>query len=294
MIPYYMKGRENMATFFNQATLSYSGGVVNSNITSGEILEVLSVTKTAVDSEYSQDSDVTYIVNIINSGNTAFNGLTLTDDLGAYEFGTEVLRPLDYVSDTVTYFVNGVLQTTPLVSEGPPLVISGINVPANGVATVAYTARANSFASPETDGSIVNTVTVSGGGITPISDSETVTAAEEPLLDITKSVSPTTVTENGQITYTFVIRNTGNREAVATDNVVLTDHFDPILENITVSYNGNIITEPDGYTYDEATGLFRTAVGTITVPAATYTQDAATGMWTVTPGEAVVTVTGTV
>ena len=40
-----MKGRKNMATFFNQATLSYSGGIVNSNITSGEILEVLSVTK---------------------------------------------------------------------------------------------------------------------------------------------------------------------------------------------------------------------------------------------------------
>ena len=283
-----------MATFFNQATLSYSGGVVNSNITSGEIVEVLSVTKTAVGGEYSQDSDVTYIVNIINSGNTAFSGLTLTDDLGAYELGTEVLRPLDYVSDTVTYFVNGVLQTTPLVNDGPPLVISGISVPANSVATVAYTARVNGFASPETDGSIVNTVTVSGNGISPVSDSETIVAAEEPLLDITKSVSPTTVTENGQITYTFVIRNTGNREAVATDNVVLTDLFDPILENITVTYNGNIITEPDDYTYNESTGLFRTAIGTITVPAATYTQDAATGMWTVTPGEAVVTVTGTI
>ena len=283
-----------MATFFNQATLSYSGGVVNSNITSGEILEVLSVTKTAIDGEYMQDSDVTYVVNIINSGNVAFSGLTLTDDLGAYDFGGTQLYPLDYVSDTATYFINGVLQTTPLVNDGPPLVISGISVPANSVATVAYTARVNGFASPETDGSIVNTVTVSGNGISPISDSETITAAEEPLLDITKSVSPTTVTENGQITYTFVIRNTGNREAVATDNVVLTDLFDPILENITVTYNGNIITEPDDYTYNESTGLFRTAIGTITVPAATYTQDAATGMWTVTPGEAVVTVTGTI
>jgi uncharacterized repeat protein (TIGR01451 family) len=289
-----MKGRKNMATFFNQATLSYSGGVVNSNITSGEILEVLSVTKTAVDSEYSPDSDVTYIVNIVNSGNTAFNGLSLTDDLGAYEFGTELLRPLDYVSDTVTYFVNGVLQTTPLVNEGPPLVISGISVPANGVSTIAYTARANSFASPDVGGSIVNTVTVSGGGISLINDSETVTAAEEPILDITKSVSPSTVTENGHITYTFVIRNVGNREAVATDNVVLTDRFDPVLSNISVTYNGVAISSPDDYTYDESTGLFRTAIGTITVPAAIYAQDVSTGMWTVVPGEAVVTVTGTV
>jgi uncharacterized repeat protein (TIGR01451 family) len=283
-----------MAIFTNQAILSYRNGAVSSNIVTGEIIEVLSVTKDSLLDTYSTGDTVTYVVGIFNSGATPLTGVTVTDDLGAYDFGGTQLYPLDYVSDTVTYFVNGVPQTTPLVKEGPPLVISGISVPANGVATVAYTARANSFASPETDGSIVNTVTVSGGGITPISDSETVVAAEEPLLDITKSVSPTTVTENGQITYTFVIRNTGNREAVATDNVVLTDLFDPILENITVTYNGNIISEPDDYTYDEATGLFRTAVGTITVPAATYTQDAATGMWTVTPGEAVVTVTGTV
>ena len=289
-----MKGRKNMATFFNQATLSYSGGVVNSNITSGEILEVLSVTKTAVGGEYMQDREVTYIVNIVNSGNTSFGALTLTDDLGAYELGGNVLRPLDYVEDSVTYFVNGVLQPTPLVNEGPPLSVTGINVPANSVATVAYTARANSFASPETDGSIVNTATVSGNGITPISDSETISAAQEPILDITKSLTPATVTENGQLTYTFVIRNTGNTEAVATDNVVVTDLFNPILNNITVTYNGEIWSSPDDYTYDESTGLFTTAIGAITVPAATFTQDAATGMWTVDPGEVVITVTGTI
>ena len=32
----------------------------------------------------------------------------------------------------------------------------------------------------------------------------------------------------------------------------------------------------------------------VTVPAATYTQDAATGLWTVTPGVAVLTVTGNI
>ena len=37
-----------MATFYNQATLSYNGTVASSNITSGEILEVLSVEKSAV------------------------------------------------------------------------------------------------------------------------------------------------------------------------------------------------------------------------------------------------------
>ena len=66
-----------MATFFNQATLSYSGGTVNSNVTTGEILEVLSATKTAVVDEYSQGSDVTYVVNIINSGTVPFTGISV-------------------------------------------------------------------------------------------------------------------------------------------------------------------------------------------------------------------------
>lgn len=86
-----------MAVFTNQATLTYNGNVINSNITTGEILEVLSATKTAVVETYSQDSEITYVIQILNSGTTAFTGLTITDDLGSYAFGTTTLVPLDYV-----------------------------------------------------------------------------------------------------------------------------------------------------------------------------------------------------
>lgn len=282
-----------MAIFTNQATLSYSGGTVNSNITTGEILEVLSATKTAVEPTYSEGQDTTYIVNVTNSGNTAFTGLTLTDDLGAYTFGATTVVPLSYLEGSVKYFINGVLQPAPTVAAGPPLVISNITIPANSVATIAYTATANEFASPETTGVITNTVTVSGG-ITPITASETVPAENAANLSITKSLTPLVVTENGQLTYTFVIQNTGNLDADATDNVVITDLFDPILSNITVTYNGAPWSEPANYTYNEVTGLFATAPGQITVPAATFTQDAVTGAWTITPGTAIITVTGTV
>ena len=37
-----------MANFYNQATLAYNGKTVNSNITIGEIVEKITVTKTAV------------------------------------------------------------------------------------------------------------------------------------------------------------------------------------------------------------------------------------------------------
>lgn len=283
-----------MATFFNQATLSYSGGTVNSNITTGEILEVLSVTKTAVVGEYSQGSEVTYVINIVNSGNTAFTGLTVTDDLGAYEFNGTTLTPLEYVDGSVKYFINGDIQAAPPVTAGPPLAVSGITVPAGSVATIAYTAQANGFAPPAVGGTVENTATVSGGGITDITASETVTAQDEPRLDITKSLSPSTVTESGQLTYTFVIRNTGNAPADAADNVVITDAFNPALSGITVTYNGTTWTTPENYTYDETTGLFTTVPGQITVPAATFTQDPTTGVWVTTPGSVTVTVTGTI
>jgi hypothetical protein len=44
-----------MATFFNQATLTYRGGATNSNIVTGEIREVLSANKTASSDTYTQD-----------------------------------------------------------------------------------------------------------------------------------------------------------------------------------------------------------------------------------------------
>ena len=135
-----------MATFQNQATLSYNGNVINSNITTGELLEVLSATKTAVMDNYIANDDVTYIISIVNAGATAFTGLTITDNLGAYPFGMMELVPLTYTAGSVQYYVNGVLQPAPSAVGGPPLVITGINVPANGNATIIYEVKANQYA----------------------------------------------------------------------------------------------------------------------------------------------------
>ena len=48
-----------MATFFNQATLTYNNNVTSSNIVSGELLEVLTATKTAVPDSYRPGDAVT-------------------------------------------------------------------------------------------------------------------------------------------------------------------------------------------------------------------------------------------
>lgn len=284
-----------MATFFNQATLTYNGIVANSNITTGEIIEAISATKTAAPSTYGTESSIAYVISIQNSGATPITALTLSDDLGAYTFGSLTPVPLSYVDGSLLYYVNGVLQATPAVLAGPPLSVSGINIPVGGNAVLVYQAVPNEFAPRAADGSITNTVTITGGGLsTPVTASETVTASAEPILTITKCLSPTTVVENGTLTYTFTIQNIGNTPAIATDNVVLSDTLNPILNPITVTYNGTVWTEGVEYTYDTVTGLFQTTAGQITVPAATYTQDPVTGAWNVVPGTATLTLTGTV
>lgn len=283
-----------MAIFTNQATLSYNGNTINSNIVTGNLVEVLSVTKTALTDTYAPDDRITYVVSITNSGTIPFTGITVTDNLGAYEFEETTLTPLDYVEGSALYYQNGILQTAPVPTENNPLTFTGITVPAGGNAILVYEAEANSFAPLTPASSITNEVTVTGGGLsTPVSDTETITITENPVLSITKNLCPVNVTENSELTYTFTIQNTGNAPAEATDNIVITDSFDPILAGITVTVNGAVLP-PTSYTYDETTGEFATVPGAITVPAATFTQNPDTGNWIITPGVTTVTITGTV
>ena len=95
-----------MATFFNQATLSYNGNVADSNIITGRIVETLSASKNALTPTYTGTDDITYVVSVINSGDTAFTGLTLTDNLGRYTLddGTTEVVPLTYVNGTLNYY----------------------------------------------------------------------------------------------------------------------------------------------------------------------------------------------
>ena len=288
-----------MPTFTNQALLSYNGKTTASNITRGEIIEVLSVTKTALNLDYNSGSVITYLVNIVNTGTTEFSGLTVTDNLGAYEFTPEgtttpiTLYPLEYVNGTVRYYINGAEQPAPTVATADGLTFTGITVPANGNTTLIYQATVTGGAPLADESVITNTVTVTGEGINPIEDTATIGTNVGPQLSIVKGLFPRTVPENGRITYTFDIQNIGNAEAEASSNVQITDTFDPALTNITVTYNGDILPATD-YTYNEATGVFSTNPGVITVPAATFTQDPVTGAWNVVPGESVLEVTGNI
>ena len=284
-----------MAIFSNQATLTYNGNSTNSNIAYGEILDVLVATKTSVEGSYSPGQLVTYVVTLRNTGNASLNGLLVTDNLGGYDFNGTTVYPLTYEDGSVAMFSNGVPQAAPTVTAGPPLVFSDITVPAGGDVVIVYQAQANDYASPAVDGTIVNTVTVTGDGLSaPITATETVNADVGPMLAISKSITPAQVVDNDRVTYTFVIQNSGNEAVVATDDAAITDTFDPILTALTVTFNGAAWTQGVQYNYNEATGLFATVPGQILVPAATYAQDPVTGVYTATPGIATLVVTGTI
>ncbi|MBQ8689643.1 MAG: hypothetical protein IJ515_04690 [Clostridia bacterium] len=282
-----------MATFYNQATLSYNGGVTASNVTEGELVEVLSASKIAISAEYTAGGTVAYAISIVNSGTTPITAATITDNLGGYPLGGGTVYPLEYVDGSIRLLINGVEVAAPTVSAGPPMTVSGINIPAGASAVILYEAAVTEFAPLAPDSTITNTAVIEGSCPGAVTVSATVAVRDDVSLTIAKAICPDTVVCGDQLTYTFIIQNTGNTAAVATDNVILTDVFDPALSDITVTLNG--ATLPAGaYTYNEATGEFATAVGTITVPAATYTTDPETGAVITAPGVTVLTVTGTV
>lgn len=284
-----------MAVFTNQATLTWNGSSTSSNVIVGEVLDVLEAQKVAVEGNYAPGGRVTYAVTLRNTGSTALTGVTITDDLGGYAFEGATVYPLTYVEGSAVLFAGGAQQAAPAVTAGPPLQFTGIAVPAGSDAVLLYQAQVNDFADPGQGGSIINTATVTGGGLAaPVTATATVTSAQAAQLTISKAVCPAQVVENDRITYTFVIQNTGNAPVVATDDAVVTDVFNPVLSDLTVTLDGAAWTEGVQYTYDEATGYFATVPGAITVPAATYTQSAGTGAYSQTPGMVTLVVSGTV
>ena len=285
-----------MATFYNQATLSYGGNVVNSNTTEAELLSGLTIEKTAISASYTAGGNIAYVITVSNMGGSAYNGLTITDNLGAYALpgGGEAV-PLTYVNGSMLYYLNGLLQPTPTVTSVGNLEISGINLPANSTATFVYETTANEFAPIAAGSVITNTAATNGGvGVGEITDSATVAIREAAQLTIAKAVCPAVISDNDQLTYTLIVQNLGNSPIVATDGVVISDTFNPILTALAVTLNGTPLAETTGYTYDETTGVIATVDGVVTVPAATYTQDPTTGVVTTIPGVTVLTITGTV
>lgn len=282
-----------MPAFFNQASLSYNDITTTSNIVQGNYTPQLTISRSIVNPVFCPDELITTAISIVNSCTSSCGPLTLTDDLGAYSHSSGTLVPLTYQDESAQLYINGVLQPAPDVNPGPPLTITDLFVPAGGNLLILYSARANAYAPLGNGASITGTASLSGGCLAaPISAASTVESSCGAQLTLSKSICPSEITCNQPVTYTLVIQNSGATPAVAADNVVITDIFNPVLEISSVSFNGDAWSSPANYSYNASTGVFTTAAGQITVPAASFSQNMTTGEWTVTPGTSTLIITG--
>ena len=69
-----------MATITNQAALSYNGVTTLSNIAVGELVEVLTATKTAADTTYTAGGVKTFVISLLNTSAAALPIIHLVDE----------------------------------------------------------------------------------------------------------------------------------------------------------------------------------------------------------------------
>lgn len=285
-----------MPTIENFATVRYTSGGVPattvSNIAQIDLASSVTFDKRTVGSTYSEGDTVTYILTVSNTSSNPLNTVSITDNLGTFTSQTGELTPLTYVGPAIL-LVDGQDASANLTTDSSvpsQLVFTIPALAAGATANIIYTARVNEFAPLELDSTIVNDATLTtDSDCADGSASATVTVAPAADVSIFKQMSPNPVVCGDTVTYTIRLYNYGNIDA---ENVQLTDVFDPIPTNITVSRNG-VLLEGTAYSYENGT-LTVPATQTDTIPAATFTRDATTGEVVITPGTVEYVITGTI
>lgn len=281
-----------MKTFTNEATVNYNGITLNSNEVTGFILDQIIITKVAVKNVYSENENIVYIVTARNTTSKDIGGLSLKDDLGMYKDGYKYRVPLTYVDETLKYYVNGELVCKKTPFSKSPFMVTGLTIPAGGNIVLVYETHINEYAKLGEKDYITNTAEIFNYEYN-VECQETVRTANVPILSIIKSLNPTFIKKDREITYTFIIENRGNTKAGKDADIVLEDTFNPQLKNIKVTLNNQCLTFKKDYDYNAVTGEFKTTKGLITVPSAQFKTDLQ-GRTVVKPGKTVVQVTGIV
>ena len=266
-------------------------------------MDSLSLQKMVVNPNYCLSESMTYVITVKNSGDTAYNNLVVTDNLGSYTYNSRTVTPLDFIPNTSYISLNESDFTSISTSQTTDNSISFTipNLAAGASARILFTARANEKARLQSGSTIVNTSSLSQGGesvnadaaIENITASATATVADCPRLEIAKCMSPEALVAGGPVTYTFTVSNYGNTEA---SNIQISDQFPAGaapsgIDSITL--NGASYTD---YTYTDGV-LFIPGSGssqTMSLPAASYVQDTTTGAVTANPSVMTIVVSGTV
>lgn len=299
-----------MATSFqNIANVSYNYGdgdtcTARSNAIVGEIVDSLSLQKMSVNPNYCLSESMTYVITVKNSGDTAYNNLIVTDNLGSYTYSSRTVTPLDFIDGTSYISLNDG-DLTPISTSATTANSISFTIPtlaAGTTAKILFAARANEKARLQSGSTIVNTSSLSQGGadanvdaaaITDVTATATATVSNCPRLEIAKCMTPESLVAGGPVNYTFTVSNYGNTQA---SNIQISDQFPAgaapgSINSVTV--NGASYTD---YTYTDGV-LSIPGTGsseTLSLPAASYIQDPTTGTVTANPSVVTVVVNGTV
>ena len=201
---------------------------------------------------------------------------------------TKSASPATYsaVGQTISY--GYLVKNTGSVTLAGPVTVTDdkatVTCPAGGLAPLASMTCTASYTITQADldsGSVKNTATAHANGANSNTDDETVTATQAPALTLTKSADPSTYDTVGQsITYSYVIKNTGN--------VTLAGPFSVTDDKATVT-----CTQPADGSLSPNEEMSCTATYTVTqadLDASKVTNKATATNGTVTSNEATATV----
>ncbi|MEU7524321.1 hypothetical protein AB0A74_01145 [Saccharothrix sp. NPDC042600] len=199
-----------------------------------------SLTKTVSTTNAAAGEGVTYTVTATNTGDTALQGVMVTDDL------TGVLDDATFGSATAT--------TGTATFTTPTLTWTG-DLPVSGVATITYTVTVGN--PPAGDGNLHNVVTSTTPGAP---DAPVTTDTAIAAFSITKTVDRQSAQPGDTVTYTVTVTNTGQTDYTAPNPVTITDDLTGVVDNAT---------------FGSATATTGTA--TYTAPTLTWTGDLTAG-----------------
>jgi len=282
-----------MATQINNkanATFKYGiegTGSAVSNVASTILQDAYALTgsKASNNSEFMLGENITYQININNTGTQPLYSITIEDDLGGAGMMT-------FMEGSASAFVDGVVYNFAPISTDPLTLVLPVTLNGNDNALITYVATVSSTLDSSIS-AITNTITMYGyeeAALTTRVDATgelscTIDKAEYAEINIIKEVSTPNIVVNEPFSYTLTLTNSGNQEATG---VVLTD----VLPEGFVINTIRSVTNEEVTVYTASNYSVEPATNTLTLPSTEEISISVPASTSAGPGMTVVTITG--